>query len=196
MRKTFSTILQRTVKALLWSTLLLAGQLLSVSVLGLAQAQTPYGLQPLPTVAGVPFYPNVFGAAATDAAASKAQAERTRPGMPRDVYIGHASGVMWIDDKGEARYSAAVALHSVTFAMSMEKCLEHNGGDKAKCKLVYDEATPVLAVVKSSDGGYYFTKGKSKSEARKKGMEACAQRANVTCEVDKVYGSGEGLLDF
>jgi hypothetical protein len=92
--------------------------------------------------------------------------------------------------------SAAVALHSLTFTMSMGECRKQNVGNDAKCKQVYDAQTPVLAVIKSSDGGYYFTKGESKSEAKKKGMEACERRGNVTCTVDKVYGSGGGLFEF
>jgi hypothetical protein len=166
------------------------------SLPGAARAQV---LVPLPTVAGVPFYPNVFGAHATEAAAAKgagnSASPRAAPGMPRDVYIGHASVVMWVDDQGEARYSAAVALHSVTFTMTMLECRKQNGGDGAKCKEVYDARTPVLAVTKSSDGGYFFTKGASKSEARKAGMEACEKRANVSCTTDKVYGSGGGFFE-
>jgi hypothetical protein len=176
---------------LLW--LLLA--LLLLGRFAAARAQVPYGLPPLPTVAGVPFHGNVFGGLATEAAAGKAASPRPTPGAPRDVYTGHASVVMWVDERGEARYSAAVALHSVTFSMSMAACRKHNGGDGANCKAVYDAKTPALAVVKASDGGYFFANGESRSEARKKGMAACETRANVTCKVDNAYGA-KGLLEF
>jgi hypothetical protein len=159
---------------------------------GTAHAQIPA----FPTVAGVPFYPNVFGAAATSAAGSKVQAPKAVPGAPRNVYVGHASVVLWVDEAGVTKYSAAVAQHSSTFAMSMGECRKQNGGSDKNCVKAFDAVTPVLAVVKASDGGYYFTKGESRAEARKKGMEACEKRANVTCAVDKLYGTGGGLLDF
>jgi hypothetical protein len=169
--------------------LLLPCQMMLIAYASLGHAQVPYGMQPLPTVAGVPFYPNVFGAAATDAAAAKSSTPKPAPGMPRDVYVAHASVYMWVDDTGEARYSTTLALHSVTFSMSKQKCMEQNAGDDTNCQLVYDAATPALAVIKASDGGFFFTKGKNKADAKKKGMEACAKRPNVTCTIDKVYGS-------
>jgi hypothetical protein len=169
--------------------LLLPCQLMLISYVSLGHAQVPYGMEPLPTVAGVPFLPNVFGAAASDAAAAKSSTPKPVPGMPRDVYVSHASVYMWADETGEARYSATLALHSVTFFMSKQKCMEQNGGDEKSCKLVYDAKTPALAVVKASDGGFFFTKGKNKADARKKGMAACAKRPNVTCTIDKVYSS-------
>lgn len=193
--KTFQDALQvkRSVRG--WCTLLAAGCLFPMSVIGVARAQVPYGLTPLPSVAGVPFHPNVFGAAATDAAAARSSAGKTVSGMPRNVYAGHASVVMWVDANGKTRYSAALAQHSTTFAMSKARCAEQNGGDASNCKPVYDAAARALAVVESSDGGYYFVPGESKADARKRGMEACEKRANVTCKLDKVFGSGGGLFE-
>ena len=160
-----------------------------------AQAQ----LVPLPNVAGVPFHPNVFGQAATEAAAGAAGGQATAPkpipGMPQDVYLGHASVVMWADASGETRYSAAVALHSVVFTMSLGECRKQNGGSDANCQEVFDGPAAALAVVKASDGGYFFTTGKNKSAAKKMGLEACAQRASVTCTVDKTYGEAGGFFD-
>ena len=172
--KTFQDALQvkRSVRG--WCTLLAAGCLFPMSVIGVARAQVPYGLTPLPSVAGVPFHPNVFGAAATDAAAARSSAGKTVSGMPRNVYAGHASVVMWVDANGKTRYSAALA---------------------SNCKPVYDAAARALAVVESSDGGYYFVPGESKADARKRGMEACEKRANVTCKLDKVFGSAGGLFE-
>lgn len=170
--------------------------LMAASLLpALAEAQ----LVPLPNVAGVPFHPNVFGQAATEAAAGaaggEAAAPKPVPGMPQDIYLGHASVVMWADASGETRYSAAVALHSVVFTMSLGKCRKQNGGSDANCQEVFDGPAAALAVVKASDGGYFFVTGKNKSAAKKKGLEACAQRANVTCKIDKTYGEGGGFFD-
>ena len=147
-------------------------------------------------MAGVPFHSNVFGEAATQAEASRVGGAKPVPGAPRDVYIGHASVVMWVDGSGESRYAAAVALHSLTFSMSMDRCRAQNDGDRDKCTPVFDAPTPVLAVIKASDGGYFFMAGNSKSAARKRGLEACMKRPNVSCKVDKVYGSSGGFLDF
>jgi hypothetical protein len=153
------------------------------------------GLEPLPIVAGVPFHSNVFGEAATAAAESKISTPKAVLGAPQDVYTGHASVFMWEDADGHAQYSAAVALHSVTFAMSKSECGMRNGGDTTQCELVYDDATPVLAVIKASDNGFFFAKGLTWKEAKKNGMAACASRANVTCKVDKVFGERGGLFD-
>lgn len=176
--------------------LLVATSLSSMPFWGIAQAQVPYGLTPLPTVAGVPFHPNVFGAAATEAQGSSAPQNKPIPGMPKDSYMGHASVVLWADENGETRYSAAVALHSIVFGMSLDGCRKENGGSDEKCKEVYDAPTPALAVIKASDGGFFFVNGSNQSDAKKKGMEACARRANVTCQVDKAFGERGGLFGF
>jgi len=158
-------------------------------------AQAFGGMDPLPTVAGVPFYPNVFGAAAEDAESSRESRTKRVPGMPLDVYVDHVSVVMWSDKNGEPRYAATLALHSIVFTMSIEKCMTQNGGDREACKMVYDAAAPVLAVAKASDGGYFFATAGKRSDARKKAIAACEHRPNVTCTLDKVYGSGGGLFD-
>lgn len=160
-----------------------------------ALAQAFGGMEPLPTVAGVPFHSNVFGAAAEDAEASRESRAKRVPGMPLDVYVDHVSVVMWSDKNGEPRYAATLALHSIVFTMSIEKCMTQNGGDREACKMVYDAAAPVLAVAKASDGGYFFATAGKRSDARKKAITACEQRPNVTCTLDKVYGSGGGLFD-
>jgi hypothetical protein len=136
-----------------------------------------------------PSAPKPGGSAEPVSNRSTETVSRPIPGMPRDVYIPHASVVMWVDNNGDAQYSAAVAQHSSTFFMSMQGCRAQNGGSAANCQMVFDAKAAVLAVIKASDGGFYFVTGSNKSEARKKGLEACAKRTNVTCKLDKFYGS-------
>jgi hypothetical protein len=115
---------------------------------------------------------------------------KKRSTKPRqNVQIPHVSVVMWVNNNGDAQYSAAVAQQSRTLSMSMDGCREQNGGSVANCQKVFDAQASDLAVIKASDGGFYFATGANKSEAQRKGLEACAKRANVTCKVDKVYGS-------
>lgn len=175
---------------------LLATLVMLMASSGPSSAQDFAGMEPLPTVAGVPFHSNVFGAAAEDAEAARGSRGIPVPGMPRDVYVDHVSVVMWVDANGAPRYAAAIALHSIVFTMSIERCMAQNGGHREACKEVYDAPAPVLAVAKASDGGYFFATAGKKTDARKKALAACGMRAGVTCALDKVYGSGGGLFDF
>lgn len=128
--------------------------------------------------------------------ATEAKSGSPQKGGKTIIVPPFAEGVLWAGKNGETRYYAGVSFEGVVADNGWQQCMQENASDESKCKNSFSlRDVNALAVIEASDGGYFFAKGDSKSDAKKRGLEACEKRSNVTCKVAEVYGSG-GLLDF
>jgi hypothetical protein len=146
---------------------------------GVAHAQ----LIPLP-----PFVPfNAFScenSGTCDKLSSSSSARSKRYG-PKDVAPHDHAVAMGVDRNGDPQYTTTTGMAGgAAEAVAKMKCQKLGYADCQDIYVAWD--TAYLAIIKASDGGFYFVKGTSKAEAKSRGLAACGTRANVTCEVAKI----------
>ncbi len=167
-------ISNRFVHALVLCACTATGQLFSV-----AHAQ----LIPLP-----PFAPfNAFSCEnqGTCDKLNSSSSARSNPYGPKDVAPHDIAVVMGVDSNGAPQYTTVTGMGGgAAESVARDKCRKKSYTDCQNVYVAWDAA--YLAIVKASDGGFYFVKGTSKSEAKSRGLAACGTRANVTCEVVQI----------
>jgi Domain of unknown function (DUF4189) len=167
-------ISNRFVQPLALFVCMVTGQMFSV-----AHAQ----LIPLP-----PFYPfNAFSCenSGTCDKLSSGSSARSKSYGPKDGNPHDHAVVMGVDSNGDPQYSTVTGMGGGSAeAVAKMKCQKKGYTNCQDVYVAWDAA--YLAIVKASDGGFYFVKGTSKSEAKSRGLAACGARANVTCEVVQI----------
>ena len=167
-------ISNRFVQALALLACMATGQTFSV-----AQAQ----LIPLP-----PFAPfNAFSCenSGTCDKLNSGSSARSNPYGPKDVMPHDHAVVLGVDSNRDPQYTTTTGMGGgAAEAVARMKCHKKGYTDCQDVYAAFDAA--YLAIVKASDGGFYFVKGASKSEAKSRGLAACGTRANVTCDVVQV----------
>lgn len=167
-------ISNRSVKKLALFACIAIGQLF-----GVAQAQ----LIPLP-----PFAPfNAFSCEnqGTCDKLNSGSSARSNPYGPKDGMPHDHVVVLGVDSNGNPQYTTTTGMGGgAAEAVAKMKCQKKGYTDCQDVYVAFDAA--YLAIVKASDGGFYFVRGASKSEAKSRGLTACGTRKNVTCDVVQV----------